>query len=110
MVDRLKVGEARGGLRFPDSPLPELQHLSDVAFLQWQSLAKGGGLRDLRYVVQANIVNKQSAHIIELVRSCLRSRLQMPANWHPRLPRVCLTIGDKYAKLLLRTPNRCGQA
>jgi hypothetical protein len=100
-------GISRYGLS--DSPLPELQHWSDLAFLQWKMLDQiGVGHGPLRYVLRASIANTDTIAIVSHVLGMDAS--YQPASYasRPLWPGVSFSMDQEQAHAILGTPNGSG--
>jgi hypothetical protein len=91
--------------------LPKLQHWSDVAFLQWQSLSDEGVIPDLKYIIRSHIQNADCVGIIKSnILPTLRQKLNRRTSWLPMWPGIDFDMTSEEAKALLGTPNGSGVA
>jgi hypothetical protein len=89
--------------------LPKLQHWSDVAFLQWQSLSDEGVIPNLKYIIRSHIQNSDCVGILKSnILPTLRQKLNRKTLWVPTWPGVDFDIDSEEAKALLGTPNGSG--
>jgi hypothetical protein len=95
-----------------ETPLPELCHWSDIAFLQWSSLLSAPTITPLRYVLRANIQNADTlivtSHILGYDASVKQYRPEPPQR--PRWPGKMFAVDSWDAQALLGTPNGSGVA
>jgi hypothetical protein len=94
------------------TPLPELRHWSDIAFLQWSSLLSAPRITPLRYILRANVQNADTLAVISHVLGYDASvRRYMPERaQRPRWPGKMFAVDSWDAQALLGTPNGSGVA
>ncbi|CAA9962858.1 hypothetical protein PTMSG1_06226 [Pyrenophora teres f. maculata] len=91
--------------RVPNTPLPPVQHWSDVAFLQWQYLQEDEqGTRGLKYILRESIENEDTLAIVERITH------DLAAGEHLYWPGLVLDANSEQAMALLGTPNGGGVA
>ncbi|CAE7185341.1 hypothetical protein PTNB85_07087 [Pyrenophora teres f. teres] len=91
--------------RVPNTPLPPVQHWSDVAFLQWQYLQEDEqGTRGLKYILRESIENEDTLAIVERITNDLAAGEDL--YW----PGLVLDANSEQAMALLGTPNGGGVA
>ncbi|CAN9079219.1 unnamed protein product [Alternaria alternata] len=98
--------------------LPKLRYWSDVAFLQWKSLApptEQAPIPELKIVVRYAILNLDTRAVCNTILASLRRRRQEKAKpgvsydkWFPRWPGTTFPIASEEAKALCGTPNGTG--
>lgn len=81
------------------SRLPELRHWSDVAYLQWLSIAGNGS--ELRWILRNNVINDHTKSAVEQIESIFG---MVSENW----PGTTHEAGSEAFNVLLATPNGCG--
>ncbi|KAG9193508.1 hypothetical protein G6011_03543 [Alternaria panax] len=98
--------------------LPKLRYWSDVAFLQWKSLAPPTDdalLPELKVVVRYEILNADTRAICSTIVASLRKRRREKAkpgiahdDWLPRWPGITFPMDSEEAAALCGTPNGSG--
>jgi hypothetical protein len=101
-MESIKSGRAEAW-KVGDEP-PGLKFWSDVAYLQWASVA--GVTSKLRYVIRVGITNEKTKAVIEHI---MRNTTSMER--YPVFPGISWYTGqDEEAAALLGTPNGSGVA
>jgi hypothetical protein len=98
--------------------LPKLRHWSDIAFLQWKSMAlptEQALLPELKLVVRYEILNTDTRAVCSTVLASLRKQRQENAKpgisydeWLPHWPGISFPIESEEAAALCGTPNGSG--
>jgi hypothetical protein len=101
-----------------EAKLPKLRYWSDVAFLQWKTLASSArprSLPELKTVVRYEILNADTRAISSAILASIRKQRQETAepgvsydSWFPKWPGVTFSIDSEEAKALCGTPNGSG--
>jgi hypothetical protein len=89
---------------------PKLNHWSDVAFLQWQSLSIDGVMSDLKFVARVSITNEYTTAVLSTVLVSLCKQHNAGEKALPRWPGVIFTMNSEEGMALLGTPNGSGVA
>jgi hypothetical protein len=95
--------------------LPKLRYWSDIAFLQWKSLAPPTEIPELKIVVRYEVLNADTRAVCSTIVASLRKQRQERANpgisyddWLPRWPGITFSVDSEDAVALCGTPNGSG--
>ena len=94
------------------SPLPELQHWSDMAYLQWTDPRLQTLPGDLKDVIRSRIENETTIAVIERIIAGrgYREGFKTPGCYYPDAAGLSWGMETEEAKALLGTPNGSGVA